>query len=73
MPTYDYVCTNPDCTEYENPWEIHQGIHDEKLLVCRHCEQETLTRLFGRGMYVTVVGPHKGHPRAHKSTRTIRT
>jgi len=44
MPTYDYLCENPEC---KCTMTVEQKITDPKLVDCPECKQQTLKRLIG--------------------------
>jgi len=49
MPTYDYVCENPDC---KLTMAVEQKITDPRLTTCPECKHPTLKRLIsGAGAF----------------------
>lgn len=46
--TFDYMCTNQDCTNKEIKVELLVKVSEQDSQKCEHCGK-TLTRLFGVG------------------------
>lgn len=52
MPVYDYKCSNKDCSNFDNIFEVRQSIKEDKLKKCSHCEKDTLEKQITKSNFV---------------------
>lgn len=61
MPTYNYICSNPNC---QQKLEIDQSIKDEPIKECPVCHEQTLKRCISDGHFILGnCGGWSGHGR----------
>lgn len=52
MPFYDYKCSNKDCSNFNNVFEVRQSIKEDKLKKCSNCEKDSLEKQVTKSNFI---------------------